>query len=112
MEGARSIAAHYGYEHLLSMDVGGTTTDIGEVRDGVVRAHARGRVEDIELSFPLCDVARVGVGGRSIIRVTAGTNVVGPPSGGRAPGPADYGLGAVAPTLTARFLGLGVLAPD
>src|SRR3546814_5367059 len=88
MEGARSIAAHYGYEHLLSMDVGGTTTDIGEVRDGVVRAHARGRVEDIEISFPLCDVARVGVGGSSIIRVTDRTIVVGPHRVGSAPGPA------------------------
>src|SRR3546814_10996724 len=41
MEGARSIAAHYGYEHLLSMDVGGPTTDIGEE---IGRASCRERV--------------------------------------------------------------------
>src|SRR3546814_16663513 len=111
MEGARSIAAHYGYEHLLSMDVGGTTTDIGEVRDGVVRAHARGRVEDIEISFPLCDVASVGVGGSSIIRVTDGTIVAGHPSVGRPPGPAGFGPRGVDATITEAFPLQGRLAP-
>lgn len=111
MEGARSIAAHYGYSHLLSMDVGGTTTDIGEVRDGAVRAHARGRVEGIEISFPLCDVASVGVGGSSIIRVVDGAIVVGPHSVGSAPGPACFGLGGVDPTITDAFLVQGLLDP-
>ncbi|MBK6657485.1 MAG: hypothetical protein IPG43_04685 [Proteobacteria bacterium] len=51
METRRAIACHYGFKHLVSTDVGGTPTDIGEVRDGVVRSHLRGRVENVSVSF-------------------------------------------------------------
>src|SRR3546814_14445525 len=54
MEGSRALAAHYGFKQLLSMDVGGTTTDIGVVEHGAVRADARGKVEGVTVSFPLC----------------------------------------------------------
>jgi N-methylhydantoinase A/oxoprolinase/acetone carboxylase beta subunit len=111
MEGARAVAAHYGFKHLLSMDIGGTTTDIGEVKDGAVRAHPRGRVEGVEVSLPLCDVVSVGVGGSSIIKVVGGKIQVGPQSVGSAPGPACFGLGGTEATITDAFLLTGLLDP-
>src|SRR3546814_9330556 len=93
MEGSRALAAHYGFKQLLSMDVGGTTTDIGVVENGAVRADARGKVEGVTVSFPLCDVVSVGVGGSSIIKADGKTIRVGPQSVGSAPGPACFGLG-------------------
>lgn len=111
MEGAKAISRHYGFDHLVSMDIGGTTTDIGEVEDGEVRSHARGRIEGVEISLPLCDVISVGVGGSSVIRVVDGHIKVGPESVGSAPGPACFGLGGTEATITDAFLAMGLLDP-
>jgi N-methylhydantoinase A len=110
-EGSKAMAAHYGFRRLLSMDVGGTTTDIGLVEDGVVRAHRRGKMEGIETSFPLCDVVSAGVGGSSIIRAEGKGIKVGPESVGSAPGPACFGLGGKEATMTDAFLLMGLLDP-
>ena len=110
-EGARALAAHYGFKRLLSMDVGGTTTDIGLVENGVVRAHQYGKVEGVETSFALCDVVSAGVGGSSIIKVENGKIRVGPESVGGAPGPACFGLGGKEATMTDAFLLMGLLDP-
>jgi N-methylhydantoinase A/oxoprolinase/acetone carboxylase beta subunit len=110
-EGARALAAHYGFARLLSMDVGGTSTDIGLVDGGVVRAHQRGEVEGVPTSFPLSDVVSVGVGGSSIIRAVGGSIVVGPESVGSMPGPACFGLGGKEATITDAFLLMGLLDP-
>jgi N-methylhydantoinase A/oxoprolinase/acetone carboxylase beta subunit len=111
MEGARALAANYGFKQLLSMDIGGTTTDIGVVEEGAVRATRRGRVEGVATSFALCDVVSAGVGGSSIIKVENGNIVVGPQSVGSAPGPACFGLGGTAATITDAFLISGLLDP-
>ena len=110
-EGAKALAQHYGFKNLLSMDVGGTTTDIVIVEGGVVRAEGRGHIEGVPTSFPLCGVVSVGVGGSSIIRVEGGALVVGPQSVGSAPGPACFGLGGKEATITDAFLVLGLLDP-
>jgi N-methylhydantoinase A/oxoprolinase/acetone carboxylase beta subunit len=110
-EGARALAAHYGFKQLLSMDVGGTTTDIGLVENGEVRAHRRGKIEGVDVSFPLCDVVSVGVGGSSIIKLEGKTIKVGPESVGGAPGPACFGLGGKEATITDVFLLQGLLDP-
>ncbi|WP_420465110.1 hydantoinase/oxoprolinase family protein [Panacagrimonas sp.] len=112
MEGARALAAHYGFEHLVSIDIGGTTTDIGEVRAGAVREDRHGQVEGVAVSFPLCNVVSVGVGGSSIIRVENGAIRVGPESVGSAPGPACFGLGGTQATITDAFLLSGLLDPE
>ena len=87
MEGAKAFAAHYGLKRLLTMDIGGTTTDIGLIDDGSVRSHRRGMIQGVPISFPLCDVVSAGVGGSSIIKVDGGRIRVGPESVGSAPGP-------------------------
>lgn len=111
MEGAKALAAHYGFERLLTMDVGGTTTDIGLVEDGLVRATPHGRVEGVETSFPLCDVVSAGVGGSTILEVVNARIKVGPKSVGSAPGPACFGLGGTSATMTDAFLLSGLLDP-
>ena len=111
MEGARALAEHYGCEHLLSLDIGGTTADIGWVEKGHVRIHERGQIEGMAISLPLCDVVSVGVGGSSIIRVVEGRIVVGPESTGAAPGPACFGLGGQLATITDVFLLTGLIDP-
>ncbi|HEY8011801.1 MAG TPA: hydantoinase/oxoprolinase family protein [Rudaea sp.] len=110
-EGSKALAAHYGFEHLLSMDVGGTTTDIIEVRDGAIRAQRHGKVENVTTSFALCDVESHGVGGSSIIRADNGVITVGPQSVGSAPGPACFGFGGTEATITDAFLVGGLLDP-
>jgi len=111
-EGAKALAQHYGFNKLLSMDVGGTTTDIVVVENGVVRAEPRGHIQGVRTSFPLCDVVSVGVGGSSIIRAEGEAIVVGPQSVGSAPGPACFGLGGREATITDAFLVTGLLDPE
>ncbi|MBN3822838.1 hydantoinase/oxoprolinase family protein [Burkholderia sp. Ac-20384] len=111
MEGARVLARHYGLTHLLSMDIGGTTTDIGVVDERGVRAERHGNVEGVATSFALCDVVSAGVGGSSIIRVAGERIAVGPESVGSAPGPACFGLGGTQATITDAFTLSGLLDP-
>lgn len=111
MEGARVLAGHYGLPHLLSMDIGGTTTDIGVVDERGVRADRYGNVEGIATSFALCDVVSAGVGGSSIIRAEGDRIAVGPESVGSAPGPACFGLGGTQATITDAFTLSGLLDP-
>lgn len=111
MEGARALAAHYGFKRLLTMDIGGTTTDIGLVEDGLVKARPRGDVEGVAVSLPLCDVVSVGVGGSSIIKAASRSIRVGPESTGGAPGPACFGLGGQNATITDVFLLAGLIDP-
>jgi N-methylhydantoinase A len=111
MEGSRALAAHYGFKQLLSMDVGGTTTDIGFVAGGSVREQIHGKVQGVNVSFPLSDVHSVGVGGSSIINVAGTAIKVGPQSVGSTPGPACFGLGGKEATITDAFLAQGLLDP-
>lgn len=111
LEGARALAAHYKLPRLLSMDIGGTTTDVGVVEDGSVREASRGRIEGVDVSIPLCELSSVGVGGSSVIRAVDGTIQVGPDSVGSEPGPASFGLGGTQATITDALLVLGLLDP-
>lgn len=111
LEGTRAIAEAYGFEHVLMIDVGGTTSDIGAVDDLRIVSDRRGKVEGIETSFELSDVRSYGVGGSSIIRAVDGEIQVGPESVGAAPGPACFGFGGKEVTITDVNLLLGILDP-
>jgi N-methylhydantoinase A len=108
-EGLRALAVHYGFDHLVGMDIGGTTTDISLVENGVVRIDRHGAIENVPSSLPLCNVVSVGVGGSSIIRVAEGVLQVGPESVGSAPGPACFGFGGSQATITDALLASGLL---
>ena len=109
MEGVKALAAHYGFSKLVSYDVGGTTTDVGVVNNGDLSDDLHGRVEGVEISFPLANISSIGVGGSSVIGTADGEITIGPNSVGAAPGPACFGLGGKSATITDVFLLLGVL---
>jgi len=111
MEGVKALARHYGFDELISVDVGGTTSDIGMVADGTIRSQRHGVIEGVEVSFPLADVVSVGVGGSSVIRSADGEIRVGPQSVGSMPGPACFGRGGREATITDAFLLAGVFDP-
>src|SRR6201987_4450128 len=111
LEGTRALAQAYDFKHVLMIDVGGTTTDVGSVKDSQIAVERRGSVKGVPISFPMSNVRSTGVGGSSIITVTDGAIIVGPESVGAAPGPACFGFGGTSATITDVNLLLGVLDP-
>lgn len=111
VRGAEALARRYGFEHLVTLDVGGTTTDIGVVEGGVSPRHRFGRLEAVEVSIPMSEMRSIGVGGGSVIRMAQDGIRVGPESVGAAPGPACFGFGGTAATITDVKLLNGVIDP-
>jgi len=99
-------ASTYG-DRVVSFDMGGTSTDVGLVRDGVERTTGT-VVEGAHIGVPSVDVTTVGAGGGSIARTDDGGALrVGPDSAGSEPGPACYGRGGERPTVTDADVLLG-----
>ncbi|MER1985329.1 MAG: hydantoinase/oxoprolinase family protein [Solibacillus sp.] len=109
MEGTKALAKHYNIEHMLTLDVGGTTSDIGLVKNGEITEEKYGRVESIPTSFSQSDLTSIGAGGSSIMKVVDGQIQVGPESVGAAPGPACFARGGVEATITDAYLLMGIL---
>jgi N-methylhydantoinase A len=111
MEGTRALAHHYGWPLAISMDVGGTTTDVGVVREGEVEVRARGEIAGITTSFPMSEIASSGTGGSSVFRIEGERIWVGPESVGAMPGPACFARGGTDATITDAYLVMGVFDP-
>ncbi len=112
MAGA-AIAAACGFAAAVTFDMGGTSTDVCLVRDGVPEPAAERRVAGLPVRLPSLDVHTIGAGGGSIAAVDAGgALVVGPRSAGAVPGPACYGRGGTRPTVTDADLVLGRIPDD
>ncbi|MFC7397877.1 hydantoinase/oxoprolinase family protein [Chelatococcus sp. GCM10030263] len=110
--GAAGILRECGYAEadVVTMDVGGTSADIGVIRGGHPVLSADEHVADLPLLLPTIAVSSIGAGGGSIIGVDeTGGITVGPKSAGAHPGPACYGRGGTEPTLTDAILLLGWL---
>ncbi len=114
VKAAAYTALAAGFPNVISCDMGGTSFDVGLIRDGrpVVSA-------DKELGYglpvrvPMIDIHTIGAGGGSIATVnSAGILQVGPESAGADPGPIGYARGGDAPTITDANLLLGRLNPD
>ncbi len=106
--GVKSLADKYGLTNALSIDVGGTTTEIGLLRNREIQYYSGIREEGVALDLLRPIAGTLGLGGGSIVRTTSrGGLVVGPESAGAFPGPACYGLGSGDPTLTDAYLILG-----
>src|SRR3954468_16866192 len=99
---------------LVTMDIGGTSTDVAMITDGQTPLTDLWTIEHgLTLTMPLVDVGSVGSGAGSIISVDdVGSLRVGPESAGSVPGPACYDRGGVAPTITDACCALGILQPD
>ncbi len=111
-EGSRVLAQLYRFHRLIGLDIGGTTTDLSLIENGVIHSERRGRIDGVTTSLALADIRSVGVGGSSIIRAIDGRLRVGPESVGGAPGPACFGLGGTEATITDAFLAAGLLDPS
>ncbi len=125
--GAAHFASSLGEEHIISFDMGGTTAKVGLVQSG-----APHRVQEFEIGLsanrarrwnagaagypiltPAVDLIEIGTGGGSVAWVDDGGKLrVGPHSAGANPGPACYGAGGTAATITDADLVLGRLNPD
>lgn len=111
--GAKRLAAAAGHDDIITLDMGGTSTDACVVRNGIIERTTKGEIEGIPLLFPQIDVRSIGTGGGSIAYLDkAGVLKVGPKSAGARPGPACYGRGGTEPTVTDAALVLGYLNPD
>jgi N-methylhydantoinase A len=110
--GATGIARAAGLHDVISLDVGGTSTDVALVRGGEPEVTDEGTIGPWPIALPMLDVHTVGSGGGSIAVVGRdGLIAVGPRSAGSRPGPACYGLGGDLATVTDADLVLGRL-PD
>lgn len=110
--GAKQLVAASGVENLITLDMGGTSTDTCLIHDGEIETTTEGEVEGIPLLFQQIDVRSIGAGGGSIAWIDrSGTIKVGPKSAGAEPGPACYGRGGTDPTVTDAALLLGYLDP-
>ena len=100
-----------GVRHLISYDMGGTSTDVALIRDAEPAFSSETEVEyGLPIHVPMVDVRTVGAGGGSIARVNAaGLLEVGPESAGAVPGPICYGRGGTRPTIADANLLLGRL---
>lgn len=112
--GTRHIGDLYGFENLISTDVGGTSFDVGLITDGFIGVDREPVLAGLLLSLPMMEVASIGAGGGTIARIDplTGRLTVGPESAGAVPGPVCYGKGGTEPTVTDADLALGYLNPD
>lgn len=109
----RALGAEHGYANVLSVDMGGTSFDIGVVHDGTVDTVKQKIIDGKKFALPCVDVTAIGAGGGSIAYVDqAGRLQVGPKSAGANPGPACYGKGGDQPTVTDANVVLGYIDPD
>ena len=109
--GAFHTAMQAGYPDIITVDMGGTSTDVS-LCPGEIKETTSANVGGYPIGVPMIDIHTVGAGGGSIARVdTGGALVVGPESAGADPGPACYGKGNQLTVTDANLL-LGRLLPD
>jgi N-methylhydantoinase A len=109
-------AAWYGRRHkrerIVSVDMGGTSFDIGLIEHGMSQVTTDGSFQGLPVKLPILDLHIIGAGGGSIAWIDSGGALnVGPRSAGADPGPACYGRGGSEATVTDANLVLGRLDP-
>jgi N-methylhydantoinase A len=109
--GALHLAKLAGFTDLITLDMGGTSTDVA-LLPGTAPLRRDGAIDDLPLRVPMLDIETVGAGGGSLARLDSGGALrVGPESAGAYPGPACYGRGGTQPTVTDANLILGRIDP-
>ena len=105
-----ALAREHDETAVVSFDMGGTTLDLGLVRDGSYRVDPAPDVRGVRVWLPVPGIVSVGLGGSSIASASdSGIVTVGPASAGAVPGPACFGRGGTEPTLTDADVVLGLL---
>jgi N-methylhydantoinase A len=110
VSGARRCADLLGIPDLVPFDMGGTSTDISLISEGRASLSADGMLAGQRIGLRSLDIASIAAGGGSIASIDAGGTLrVGPESAGSVPGPACYGNGGLAATVTDANVVLGYL---
>ncbi len=111
--GGRAAGKAADLGNLITLDVGGTSSDIALIEGGEALVRLESEIAGYGVRVPMLDITTLGAGGGSIAWLDgAGGLRVGPRSAGSDPGPACYGQGGVEPTVTDASLILGYLNPD
>ena len=108
--GASYVAGIAGLGRCMSLDIGGTSADVALIIDGQPQYGVGERIGDFNIFIPSVSVSSIGEGGGSIAWVDRlGVLKVGPESAGSRPGPACYGRGGTAATITDAFVACGLV---
>jgi N-methylhydantoinase A len=111
--GAAVVARAAGYDRVLTIDIGGTSADVGLVVDGEPLVESGGRVAGVPIALPRVLVETVSAGGGSLLWVDDGGALrVGPRSAGAEPGPAAFGRGGAQATVTDAHVALRNIRAD
>jgi len=111
--GATTAALEAGFLNTITFDMGGTSTDVCLVTDGRPGVTREYKIAGLPLNVPMIDITTVGAGGGSIADVDRGGILkVGPESAGADPGPAAYGKGGSALTVTDANVLVGRIRPE
>jgi N-methylhydantoinase A len=104
------LSTHAGLSNVITLDMGGTSTDVALVKDGMPLRTTTGQVHIYPLRMPTLDIVSIGAGGGSIASWSPeGRLLVGPHSAGAEPGPVCYARGGHSVTVTDAQLVLGRL---
>lgn len=110
---AADLCRRLGVADAITLDVGGTSADLAAITGGIARSRMSRVIDGQPVRLPTIDVETISNGGGSIAWADrAGALKVGPSSAGAVPGPACYGRGGTAPTVTDAAVVLGWLAPE
>lgn len=110
--GAAFVAEASGFKRAITLDIGGTSTDVA-LFDGTIVETTDGKIGGYPIKLPMIDINTVGAGGGSIAWFDLGGALrVGPGSAGAVPGPAAYSRGGTEPTVTDANVVLGRLIPE
>ncbi len=109
---AQMTAEVTGIGDIISVDIGGTSTDVAQISGGRVVTHRSMEIGGLPIGVESVDVKTIGAGGGSIARVKAGLLRVGPESAAGRPGPAAYDMGGQEATVTDANLAYGILGTN
>jgi N-methylhydantoinase A len=107
---ARMLGSYLNLDKILTLDMGGTSTDVSLIDQGRALTTGQAEVGDFPLLMPVIAIEAMGAGGGSLIWLDGKVLKVGPRSAGSKPGPACYGVGGEQATLTDAYLIAGLLS--
>ncbi len=109
---AQQLGQLLGEHAFLTMDMGGTSTDLSLIRDGNLTLAEDAEVGEFPLAMPVTGIEAIGAGGGSLIAFDETVLRVGPQSAGARPGPACFGQGGTRPAMTDAYVLCGYIDPQ
>ncbi len=106
------LAAELDAANLVGIDMGGTSSDVSVVMDGVVGQTTESEIDGLAVRLPMIEIRAIGAGGGSLTHTEEGALRVDPESAGAQPGPVSYGNGGTQPAVTDANVTLGRIDPE